>query len=221
MCGRFVQANEAERYATLLNAQSLQGLPPRYNVAPSLPVMAVKETLWQERVLVTMRWGLIPHWAKTAKSRYSMINARAETIADKPAYRDAFRHHRCLIPVDGFYEWHAADGKQPYYVHRHDGEPLVLAGIWDHWDDPAGGHIDSCSIVVTAADEQMSPIHERMPLILPPSSWASWLDTNLNDRVVLEQLMAEATAPPLEIYPISRRVNSPRNEGVELIRPED
>lgn len=163
-----------------------------------------------------LHWGLVPSWSKGPDKRFSMINARAETVATKPAYRGPFRHHRCLIPADGFYEWHKeGQAKQPYYIHRKDNTPLYFAGLWDHWDDGEGDHIDSCSIITTTANTLMSAIHERMPVILPVGVFDDWLCSD--DSAYLQSLLKPDESTTLECYPVSTMVNNPRNDRAELL----
>lgn len=216
MCGRFSQSSSPRHYAEQFGISTNLSLKPRYNVAPTDQVVACCLSDKGEKVMTTLHWGLIPSWSKGPDKRFSMINARAETVASKPAYRGPFRKHRCLIPADGFYEWKQEDGKQPYYVHSQDNKPLVFAGIWDHWQDEGGNRINSCSIIVCEASEQMRRLHERMPVILPADSWNSWLNEQNVD--VLQDMMVPYKGNDLEIYPVSRLVNSPTHEGKDLIK---
>lgn len=218
MCGRFAQIRETSRLAEMLGAAIFSPMPPRYNVAPSQDVLACKLGGMGERVLEPMHWGLIPSWSESAHSRYSLINARAETVADKPAFRQAFLHRRCLIPADGFYEWKAADGKQPYYIHRNDNKPLVFAGLWEHWDGPQGECIDSCTIIVTDANAQLAALHPRMPVILPQAHWDAWLDAD-TDRNRLASMLVPYPDRDLVWHAVSRRVNNTRNEEPSLVKP--
>jgi putative SOS response-associated peptidase YedK len=220
MCGRFVQSSLAEDYAQLLGVEerNFGNLMPRFNVAPTQTTWACILGPEGQRDLVILRWGLVPHWSKAPDSRYSMINARAETVHQKPAYRDAFRHRRCLIPADGFYEWKPGNGKQPYFIHRTDGQPMAFAGLWEHWKDRVTGEvIDSCAIIVTGANELMRPIHDRMPVILGTGVFGQWLETPPRQALHLLTLLHPAPAVGLEAYPVSKAVNSPKNEGRELI----
>jgi putative SOS response-associated peptidase YedK len=189
-------------------------------------------------VLSRLRWGLVPSWAKEVKIGDRMINARAETVASKPAYRRAFANKRCLIPADGFYEWKAGTAaggdkkprKQPYFIHRKDGEPLAFAGLWEVWKVPDDrpdnekdlggddGWLRSCVIVTTTANELMAPIHNRMPVILPESAWERWLDPDEHDVDTLAELLVPADDALLEAYPVSTEVNNARNNGPELAR---
>jgi putative SOS response-associated peptidase YedK len=221
MCGRFDQSSTSERYARLFGLEDMQrgNLAPRYNVAPTQSAWACILGPSGEHDLTILRWGLVPHWSKGPDSRYSMINARAETVHQKPAYREAFRLRRCLIPADGFYEWKPGNGKQPYFIHRRDGQPMAFAGLWERWRSPEGGEVlNSCAIIVTDANELMQPIHDRMPVILDPADFGRWLDTSPERAQDLLSLLRPASAEDLEVYPVSRAVNSPKNEGKELIK---
>ena len=252
MCGRFVTASSpaliADRFAVdEVDATVASDLEPDYNVSPRRNVLVVREQSLDEgksqRVLSRVRWGLVPSWAKELKIGDRMINARAETVTTKPAYRRAFAKKRCLIPADGFYEWQAqpgtADGtvpggrkprKQPYFIHRKDGEPLAFAGLWETWKVPedrpenekdvAGddGWLRSCVIVTTTANDLMAPIRNRMPVILPESAWERWLDPGEHDVDALAALLVPAPNELLEAYPVSTAVNNARNTGPELAR---
>ena len=195
-------------------------LAARYNIAPTQAVPVVRENPLGRREMVLLRWGLIPGWSKGPDSRFSMINARAETVAQKPAYRNAFRYRRCLIPADGFYEWQVAGGnKQPYVLRPRDHRPLALAGLWEHWQDADGNEIESCTILVANANAQVRPVHERMPVIMSPQSFDLWLDIRSQKAPPLETLLAVQQAPELEIYPVSRAVNSPKVDSDRLLEP--
>lgn len=219
MCGRLAIYSSPETFATYLDAQTELQLAPSYNVAPSQPIPACRLDERGQRTLIALHWGLVPHWSNGPDNRYTMINARAETIQAKPAYRGPFRTRRCLIPADGFYEWQRANGKQPYYFHRPDGAPLVLAGLWDRWSGDAGEVIDSCTIIVTEANELMHPIHDRMPVILPRETWATWLD-NDSEPDALQSLLTPYDKTDVACHAVSRQVNQTRNDSPQLIRPE-
>jgi putative SOS response-associated peptidase YedK len=222
MCGRFVQMSPPEVYAGLFGAEPLQHLTPRYNIAPSQPVLAVRSGSAGVAELVLLRWGLVPHWSKGPDNRFSMINARAETVHEKPAYRGPFRYRRCLIPAEGFYEWKpSADGKQPYFIHGANQAPFAMAGLWDHWQDAAGNELESCSIIVTDADPALASIHDRMPLILAPEQYHAWLDPANQDGTALRELLRSSAALKLEFQPVSKRLNSPANDDPALIDPVD
>lgn len=220
MCGRYFLHSTADSLARLFGEMPMPLLEPRYNIAPTQPVPIVRRNPAGRREMTLVRWGLVPSWSKGPDSRYSMINARAETVATKPAYRSAFRHRRCLVPADGFYEWCAQEGgRQPHVLRARDGRPLALAGLWEHWQDDQGNEIESCTILVREADVQVRPIHDRMPVIIAPASFDRWLDTREQQPQSLERLLAAQQAPALEIYPVGRAVNSPKNDAPELLEP--
>ena len=221
MCGRFTLHSPQDRIAALFELAPAPELHPRYNIAPSQPVAAIRIAPGQDRrVLDLLRWGLIPFWAKDPKTGYKMINARAETVASKPAFRDAFRRRRCLIPADGFYEWKAIEGgKQPYYIRLKGGGPFALAGLWEHWDGAGGEVIESCTIIVTEANELMSTIHDRMPVILAPQDYDLWLDPAVQARETVSGLLRPFPADAMEAYRVGLGVNSPRNDEARLIEP--
>ena len=225
MCGRFAQYSDPE---TLAGHFGLETMPydtqPRYNVAPTQPVLVIRLAEDQpRRELVQLRWGLVPFWSKGPDNRYSMINARAETVASKPAYRAAFAQRRCLIPADAFYEWQPAkDGKQPNAIRRKDRTPFAMAGL-EHWQGDDGSLIDSCTIIVTEANALLRPLHDRMPVILDPADYGNWLGTGRTDRetdkALLQSLLKPADPSGWEVYPISRAVNSSANDSSELLEP--
>lgn len=217
MCGRFTQYSSPQRYAELFGVSSELPHNARYNVTPGTDILACRSTMEGSRELVPLHWGLVPSWSKGPDKRYSMINARAETVASKPAYRAPFRRHRCLIPADGFYEWHEEHGKQPYYIHRADNRPLAFAGLWDHWDNGAGGHIESCTIIVCEVNRLMRRIHERMPVILAADLFDAWLESE--DTDYLQSLLKPDEITDLEMYPVSREVNYPKNDNAGLLQP--
>jgi len=240
MCGRFVAVSSpalvAERFAVdEIDATVGEASAPDFNVAPRRNVLVVREHE-DRRVLSRLRWGLVPPWAKDPGAGDRMINARAETVADKPAYRRAFAKKRCIIPADGFYEWKrtgapAGGGKpvkQPYFIHRRDGEPLAFAGLWEVWKVPddlrtelgAGdGWLRSCAIVTGPANDVVAPIHDRMPVVLPESAWKEWLDPENHDVESLSRLLVPAPSEWFEVYTVSRAVNNTRNNGPDLVLP--
>ena len=229
MCGRFVSASNPEQIAAYFDtAPPETELGPSYNVAPTTDVYAIVEGPDGTRQLQVFHWGLIPVWAKDVKIGQKMINARSETIASKGAYKADFRKHRCLIPMDGFFEWQrVADrkAKQPYFIHRVDGEPLAVAGLWSMWRDKAAGPdapwLHSCTVVTTQANDTMAKIHDRMPVILPASAWPTWLDAGNDDIDTLQKLLVPAPNELLTMHPISTDVNKVSNNGVHLIDPID
>lgn len=217
MCGRFTQSSPPQRYAEMFGITTALAVKPRYNVAPGSDILACRISPEGHKELLPLHWGLVPSWSRGLDPRFSMINARAETVAFKPAYRVPFRRHRCLIPADGFYEWHAENGKQPYYIHRKDNVPLVFAGLWDHWEDGEGDRILSCTIIVCEASEFMKPVHESMPVILPANRYDEWLDSR--DTLHLQSLLQPYAKKDIEMVKVSREVNNPHHDHAELITP--
>lgn len=226
MCGRYVQVSSPELLAERFHVDEVD-VPERveadYNVAPRKQVLSVVQRAPEARVLEEMRWGLIPAWAKDPKIGDRLINARAESLAEKPAFRQAFRHQRCILPADGFYEWQVVPGrkqKQPMFVHRRDGEPLAFAALWEVWrdrDTPDAPWIRSCVVITTRANATLAPVHDRMPVILAESAWDTWLDPTVDDPAVLAGLLVPAPDEMIELWPVSTRVNSVRNSGAELV----
>jgi putative SOS response-associated peptidase YedK len=218
MCGRFVQYSDPEVYASRFELESICDARPRYNLAPSQSVLAIRVVGGGTRELVPLRWGLVPSWSKGPDRRYSMINARSETVATKPAYRNAFRHGRCLVPTEGFYEWKTENGvKTPFLIRRRDAEPFAMAGLWECWHGRSGEEIQSCVILVTGANQVVRSIHDRMPVVLPPASHSTWLDPENKDADALLAMLMPADPEPWTLLEVSSRVNSPRNDGPELI----
>jgi putative SOS response-associated peptidase YedK len=200
----------------------MPALSPRYNIAPTQSVPALRVADEGSRALVMLHWGLVPRWASVRAIGNRMINARSETLAEKPAFRDAFRRRRCLVLADGWYEWQAAPGgKQPWFVRLRDPRPIAFAGLWERWRDPAGGELlESCTIVTTGASESIRKIHDRMPAVLPEQSWDRWMDPAYSDTEVLSKTLGPYDAKALRAWQVSRLVNTPRNEGPKLIEPE-
>jgi putative SOS response-associated peptidase YedK len=189
----------------------------RYNIAPSQPVLVLPNDGNQTADYFT--WGLVPAWAKDPTIGYRMINARAETLAEKPAFRSAYKYRRCLIFANGFYEWMALPGsksKVPHFIHLRSGEPFAFAGLWEHWQSPEGSEINSTTIITTTPNELVRPIHDRMPVILPRSAYAQWIDTKPRFPVDLNALLVPFPAAEMEAYPISMLVNSPGNDQPEI-----
>ena len=213
MCGRFAIKNP-QAIKEAFQLETMPELAPRFNIAPSQDIAMIRFTP-AGRQLVFARWGLIPAWAKQEKSGYSTINARAESVDSKPTYRTPFKRQRCIIPADGFYEWHTQSGvKIPHHIGRKDGAPFALAGLWDQWAGPQGAVL-SCSIIVTTANAFMQRLHDRMPVILAPQDYASWLDPANQDTATLKQLLIPEPADRLTAWPVSRELNNPRLDGPE------
>jgi putative SOS response-associated peptidase YedK len=230
MCGRFALFAERDQLAKRFkltapigpSQPSLFPLQPRYNIAPTQTVPAVRPTL-AGRALSYLRWGLIPSWSTDAKIAYKLINARSETVASKPAFRAAFKKHRCLIPASGFYEWRkiGAGSKQPYFIRPCDGDGLfAFAGLWETWNDPQGQVVESCTILTTEANELMQPLHDRMPVILDPASEDLWLDP-LSPADALRALFVPFDSDRMESFPVSSWVSNARNEGPKCLGPAE
>jgi putative SOS response-associated peptidase YedK len=248
MCGRYASARKRIELLEEFGVQSDRApepLAPDYNVAPTKPVYAVltrqpgdrdeegsataDDPVPAERQLRVVRWGLVPFWAKDIKIGSRMINARAETVAEKPAFRRAFAQRRCLLPADGYYEWQKQDGglKQPIYITRADGRSLAFAGLYELWRDASLAPADAdawlwtTTIITTSAPDDLGHIHDRMPMVIDPASWGEWLDPANHDVSDLRCLLVPAVASGLATYPVSTAVNSVRNNGPELIEPLD
>lgn len=220
MCGRFTQERPASELAEIFAAEPLRDDPgAHFNVAPTDEATVVVQR--EDRRAVTgYRWGLIPHWATDAKVGARMFNARAETLTTSPAFRDAFRRKRCLVPVDSFYEWKREGTiRQPYRVVRRDARPLALAGLWAGWRDPATQTVRrTFTIVTTTPNRALTDLHDRMPVIVPEDAWARWLDPTPSDPAELLGLLLPTDDVELEIYPVERLVNDVRRDGPELIQ---
>ncbi len=219
MCGRYAQFTSPEDLAELFGATlDIADVSPRYNAAPMQWLPVIRQRPSGERVLQTLRWGLLPSWAKDETIANRLINARAETLAEKPSFRSAYRKRRCIVPADGFYEWaKRPDGKQPYYIHASDGSILAFAGLWERWtrtDD--GDVIDSFTIVTTAANDRMRALHDRMPAILAPEDLARWLEP-ASEPDALGDLLGPCPDTRLALHPVTRAVGNMRNEGPDLI----
>jgi putative SOS response-associated peptidase YedK len=219
MCGRFTLTATPKAIAETFQVPELPGLEPRYNIAPTQAVAIVRPAAGETgRELEVVRWGLIPSWADDPAIGNRLINARSETAADKPSFRSAFKHRRCLIPTSGFYEWQkVGTKKQPHYIRQPDGGPFAFAGLWEHWEKD-GGPIDTCTILTTEANGLMRPIHDRMPLILGPEAWGPWLDPG-TARPDLQALLRPCPDDWLTAFRVSTRVNNPKNEGPACIEP--
>ena len=232
MCGRFVSSSPPDELAKYFDVEAVAEsvLEPSFNVAPSQDVYVVVETGGLRR-LDTFHWGLVPFWAKDPSTGNKMINARVESIAGKSAYRRSFQKRRCIIPADGFYEWKKVPGqkaKQPYFIHRVDGEPMAFAGLWEIWRPPedterTSDPLRSCTIITGKPNEKIAEIHDRMPVMLPPSAWDAWLDRDNGDLEALGKLLVPVPASLLDLHPVSRAVNNVQDNGPELIDavPED
>lgn len=219
MCGRFTLRTPKERVAREFDLQEMPQVDARYNIAPTQSILAVRQ-VEDEREAVMLKWGLVPSWAKDASMGARLINARSETVTEKPAFREAFKRRRLIIPADGFYEWRRMDGKkQPYYFQMRDQEPFGFAGLWDRWRSAGGDVIESCTILTTEANELLRDVHDRMPVILYQDDYQLWLDEDVRQQDLRKDLLRPYSAQKMISYPVSASVNSPRNHNSELIKP--
>ena len=220
MCGRFTQAAPGEVIAELFALPEVPRLAPRYNIAPTQDVGAVRVETDGRRQFVALHWGLIPSWAKDRTIGSRMINARSETVAEKPAFRAALRSRRCLIVADGFYEWQRLGGrKQPYFMSLRGGGPFAFAGLWERWAGAGAEFVESCTILTTNANETVAPIHDRMPVILDPQDHAAWLDPGIKDAARLLPLLRPQPPGAIRAYPVGLLVNNPANDVPDCRAP--
>lgn len=237
MCGRFVSSSSPERIAAYFGAEvAVEPLGENFNVAPTNDIYGVVATDAGRLEVQAFHWGLIPAWAKERKIGQRMINARSETLAEKPAFKADFKHHRCIVPMDGFYEW--APGleggpltkagklaKRPFLIQRVDHEPLAVAGLWSAWKDRSegaeAGWLHSATVVTTSANATMAPIHDRMPVILPKAMWEIWLDPTNQNIEMLQKLLVPAPDHLLTMYEVATLVNNVRNKSSDLIAPHE
>ena len=217
MCGRFAQKSDPKRLAKKFGVAEAPAAEARYNVAPTQEVLCVREG-GDGREMTFFQWGLVPSWAKDPGMGARLINARSETVAEKPAFREAFKRRRCIVPADGFYEWQRAGGrKQPYFFRMSDGEPFGFAGLWDRWEGEGGRVINSCTILTTEVNEVVRSVHDRMPVILHPEDYDLWLGDDVRQRDLIAGLLRPYPAGEMTSHPVSPAVNSPRNQGESLI----
>jgi putative SOS response-associated peptidase YedK len=217
MCGRFTLRTPTEKLAQAFEVDEVLTVEARYNIAPTQNVLGVRQTA-DHREATNFRWGLIPSWAKDASMGARLINARSETVTEKPAFREAFKRRRCIIPADGFYEWQRTESKkQPYYFFMKDERPFGFAGLWERWKDTDGDAVESCSILTTEANELLKHFHDRMPVILHPDDYGLWLNDDVREVDSLKELLQPYTASEMRAYPVSTLVNSPGHQGERLI----
>ncbi|NHC13346.1 SOS response-associated peptidase [Motilibacter deserti] len=242
MCGRYAASRSPEDLVEEFEVDAWAGagagggtgdgagtgdaVPPSWNVAPTDPVRVVLERVVEERAerqLRTVRWGLVPSWARDASGAARLINARLETVAEKPAFRKAFRSRRCLVPADGYYEWYAQEdgGKQPFFIRRRDGRSLAMAGLYELWRAPGEGSpwLWTATVITTAAVDELGRLHDRMPMLVERDRWAQWLDPEGGDAEELRGLLVPAAPGLLEAYPVSKAVGNVRNNGPHLVEP--
>lgn len=224
MCGRYTITSPGQVIAETFGVAGPVELAPRYNVCPGqdVPVVRTRHGA-DDRELDLLRWGLVPWFVKEPGPAARMINARAETAATSPAFREALQRRRCLLPADGFYEWQAASGKrgpkQPFHVRRADGRPMALAGLWERWKGKDGTRIESCTVLTTSPNELLASIHDRMPVVLPPDAWSLWLDRAVQDAARVLPLLVPAPADDMVAAPVSSWVNDPKHDDAQCLAP--
>lgn len=222
MCGRYRLSRRkqiVEEYFDCVSGE--EDCAPRYNIAPTQPVPVIRQNPKEPvREIALMKWGLIPHWAKSPSIATSTINAKSETAATKPAFRDPLKFRRCLIPADGFYEWQrTGNGKQPFCFEVNKGELFAFAGLWDGWKDSNGKWVKTCSILTTTPNAVTSAVHDRMPAILEPDSYDFWLDPGVRDVAAVSELLKPYDSRAMRSYPVSKRINHVANDDQECSRP--
>lgn len=226
MCGRFSLNQTGEALAAAFDLKAVPLVIPRYNIAPSQPIATLVATPEEpEPHFRLLQWGLVPSWAKDPTIGSRLINARAETVAEKPSFRAAFKRRRCLVLADGFYEWQRqanSQAKQPHYIFLKGHRPFAFAGLWEHWTDPSSGsELQTCTILTTNPNELMEPIHDRMPVILPPEDYRAWLDPSDYEAEVLQAMLRPYESEAMERYPVSTVVNKPQNDTPDCMAPID
>ena len=221
MCGRYRLSRRKQLIEEYFDTAGDEDWNPRYNIAPTQPVPVIRQHPKEpRRDMSLLRWGLIPSWAKDASGSARTINARSETVATLPAFRDPFKSRRCLIPADGFYEWQRSGStKQPYCFEVNNGRLFAFAGIWDRWKDPTGQWVKSCSILTTTPNAVTSPVHDRMPVILDPANYNLWLDPGMTDIPTVAEMLKPFDARLMRSYPVSNRVNHVQNDDAECATP--
>lgn len=219
MCGRYTVTATPEVLRALFGYPEQPNFPPRFNIAPTQPI-AIVRLMDGKRQFALVRWGLLPSWVKDPKAFTLLINARGESAAEKPAFRAAMKRRRCLIPADGFYEWQAVGArKQPFYVRAKSGTPFAFAGLWETWTGPNGEELETAVIVTTRANKTLTPIHDRMPVVVPPEAFDLWLDGTKVDALTASALIAPAPENFFEVYPVSTNVNRVANDDPKLVEP--
>jgi putative SOS response-associated peptidase YedK len=218
MCGRFAQRSPAKKVAKQFKVEDVPPLAERYNVAPAQTVFAVREAS-DGREATLLKWGLVPRWAKDPGIGNKLINARSETVTEKPSFREAFMRRRCLVPVDGFFEWaRRGDRKRPFYFHMSGGEPFAIAGLWERWEGE-GGPLETCTLLTTEANELLAPYHDRMPVILGPDDYDVWLSPDVREGELLTRLLRPYPPEEMSAHAVSALVNSLSNDGPRCVEP--
>ncbi|GJL69879.1 MAG: DUF159 family protein [Nitrospirales bacterium] len=221
MCGRFTRKENFQHLAKQLGLQVLPPMGPRYNIAPSQLVACVRTNLEsRQRECTELKWGLVPSWAKDPSIGNKLINARGETVAEKPAFRKAFKQQRCLVLADGFYEWkREGKAKQPYYVRFKDHRGFAFAGLWERWEKNDEDSLETCTLITTSPNAVMEPIHHRMPVVLSFKDFADWLDPSVQNTEQVNALLRPFPPEEMEAFPVSQLVNNPRNDRPECVNP--
>ncbi len=220
MCGRFFILASPTELVDLFGLADVPDLLPRYNIAPTQPVLAVGLSKDGRPAVATFRWGIVPPWATDPKP--GPINARSETVADKPTFAEAFRKRRCLIPASGFFEWaRRGKAKQPFAFRMADDRPFAFAGLWEAWRPESGPPLLTCAILTTAANELVKPVHDRMPVILDPRHYGTWIDRDVQEPADLAPMLRPFAAEGMRAYPVSPLANSPRNDDPRCIEPAE
>ena len=218
MCGRYASTTPPEALRALFGYLEQPNFPPRYNIAPTQPI-AIVRMVEGKRQFALVRWGLIPSWVKDPRAFSLVINARGESVNEKPAFKNAMKYRRCLVPADGFYEWkRSGERKQPYFVRRRGGGPLAFAGLWESWMGPNGEELETAAIVTTQASRSIAHIHDRMPVIVPPEAFDFWLDPKV-DAHTAAAVIQPAPDASIEAYEVSSAVNRTANDAPKLLEP--
>lgn len=217
MCGRFVLKAPPAELASYFDLNECADFGPRYNIPPGTDIPVIRQSPEGQRVLHLLRWGLVPHWAKDPGIGAKLNNARGETVAEKPSFRDAFKRRRCLVPASGFYEW-KTEGKlkQPYFISLKSGEPMAMGGLWESWKAPDGSVLRTVCVITTGPNAVMEPIHDRMPVIIPRENWQAWLSAPADE---ISQLIHPYQAGEMQAWPVSRRVSKTQDDDPGLIEP--
>lgn len=217
MCGRYVLKTPAKVLASHFGLDEVIEVVPRYNISPGTDIPTIRHSPEGKRVMHLLRWGLVPHWAKDPSIGAKLSNARGETVAEKPSFRDAFKRRRCLVPADGFYEWKPEGQiKQPYYFSMESGEPFALAGVWESWRAPGGEILRTCCLITTGPNDIMLPVHDRMPVIVSPDDYEMWLAGESSDALTL---IRPYGAEKMQAWAVSKRVSRSGEEGADLVCP--
>ncbi|MBK9080067.1 MAG: SOS response-associated peptidase [Hyphomicrobium sp.] len=221
MCSRYSLTSPPEAVSHLFKCGDRDNFPPRYNIAPTEPVLIVRADAGGKRELMLVRWGLIPSWVKDPREFSTLINARSETAAEKPSFRGPLRHRRCLVPTDGFYEWTGRPGaKQPHLIRKMGGGLFAFAGLWEHWLGADGSELETMAILTTASNADVAHLHDRMPVIIEPEHFDRWLDCKPGTADHIADLLRPLPEGNLETREVSRKLNNPRADGPDLMEPD-